>query len=558
MKISLILTGLAVFTCSPFAHAKSSYDSLPAVKKGGNFNDVVSMTPVTFNPLLTTDAESQDLAGQFYFGLFGIDGETYEYYPVLAEKMEVSKDKKTYSFTLNPRARWTDGTPVTSDDIEFTFQKLMDPKVEGAALRGYYEGVTFKKTDAAHFTFTVEHPKFNTLEFISGFAPVQKKQFEKEEDFNKSRENLRPIGTGPYKFKSLSRDQSIVFERDKNWWGKDLPQFKARFNFDTITTKIIQDPTLRYEKLIKGEIDQTTLTSDQFVTQVQVVDKDRIGKSPKDGKSVWADMLRSDSPMGWFGIALNLKDPRFSSVGTRKGLAYLIDYQGVFEKCFYGTMEQSVSPFNSKSNNVAPELKSQKNWYRFDVAKAAEYFKKDGWVHAEGDSFLSKTISGKKTMFKFSLRYASQSPAQGKTAQLLKEIFKKSGVDLDLRPMDMTSLYKDFEDSEFDAIVMAWTGGGMYPDPKQLWSTEAMKGGSNRVSYSNPKVDELIKKANLEFDRKKRSLILQQIGKILYDEVPYIFVGERHFVLQGMNSRIKAPKFIEKFGSSVAKDLFYE
>ena len=82
--------------------------------------------------------------------------------------------------------------------------------------------------------------------------------------------------------------------------------------------------------------------------------------------------------------------------------------------------------------------------------------------------------------------------------------------------------------------------------------------GSNKVNYSNPKVDELIKKANLEFDRKKRAKLLQEIGEILYDDVPYIFTVERHYLLQGFNSRFKSPKWLERYSTSPAVELFHE
>jgi peptide/nickel transport system substrate-binding protein/microcin C transport system substrate-binding protein len=557
MKFNQSLCLLTLFLALS-ANAKTSYESYPSVKKGGVFTDTLGITPMTMVPMLAQDIEAMEMGSQFYLPLFGKDGETYEDYAALAEKVEISKDRKDYTYTLNSKARWSDGSPVTSDDVEFTFQKLMDPKVEAAALRGYFEGVSLTKIDGLRFKFHTETPKFNTLSTFNEFQAIQKKQFEKEADFNKTREALRPIGNAAYKLKTFSRDQVVTLERDLNWWGKDLPQFKARFNFDLINFKIISDSTLRYEKLIRGEIDTTILTSDQYVTQVNGVDKARFGKTPKDGKSVWADKLKTDGPMGWFGMALNAKTPVLSSVKTRKGIAYLIDYESITQKAFFGTMEQSVSPFGSNSDNVAAELKNPKNRYHLDLAKAAELFKADGWVHEPNAPFLMKEINGKKVPFHFVLKFPPSSPAQSKAAQMLKEIFKKAGVDLELRAMDGTALYKDFEESNFEANFMGWGGGSLDPDPKQLWSTDSIKGGSNKVSYSNPKVDALIKKANVEFNRKKRSKLLQEIGSMLYDELPYIFICERHFVLQGTTSRIKSPKWMERFGAGVAKDLFYE
>ena len=556
MKISsLILLSLLGF--GPLGLAATSYEKMPVPKKGGTFTDVLGLTPRTMIPMLATDVESMEIGSYFYLPLFAKDGQTWDDYPQLAEKLDVSPDKKTYTYTLHRAARWSDGSPVTSDDAEFTFKKLMDPKTDAAAVRSYYEGVVFEKVNERTFRFKIERPRFNTRTSLNEFQILQKKQFENESDFNRSKEALKPVGNGPYRFKSLSRDQRVVLERDQNWWAKDLPAFKSRFNFDTIQFKIIQDPTLRYEKLLQGEIDQTTLTSDQFVTQVNGVDRERFGKSPKDGKKVWADKLKTDGAMGWLGMALNLKHPILSSIKTRTGLAYLIDYAGITEKAFYGTMEQSVSPFNSASDNVHPSLKNPANRYRFDPKKATELFLADGWKKDPSSAVFVKEIDGKKVPFKFLLKFPLASPAQSKSAQMLKEVFKKQGVELELRAMDATAIYKDFEDSNFEAMLMGWSGS-MEPDPKQIWSSESIKGGSNKVFYSNPKVDALIAKANLEFNKKARTRMLQDIGKTLYEELPYIFICERHFVLQGMSSRIKSPLWIEKFGSSSAKEMFYE
>ncbi len=556
MKISILIL-LTLGLIPLHADAATSYEKFPTQKKGGTFTDVAGMTPRTMVPMLATDVESMEMGSLFYLPLFSKDGQTWEDYPSLAEKLEISKDRKVYTYTLNAKARWSDGTPVSAEDVEFTFQKLMDPKTEAAALRSYFDGVQFEKVDARTFRFKIEKPKFNTLTSFNEFQPLQKKQFQGESDFNKTKEGLKPVGNGPFRFKSLSRDQRVVVERDQSWWAKDLPAFKSRYNFDVLQFKIIQDPTLRYEKLLQGEIDQTILTSDQFVTQVNGVDRERFGKSPQDGKKVWADKLKSSGPMGWLGIALNLKNPMLSSLKTRKGLAYLVDYSAITEKAFYGTMEQSVSPFNSASENVHPSLRGQENRYRFDPKKAAELFEQDGWKKDPASPVLVKEIAGKKVPFKLQLKFPLASPAQSKSAQMLKEVFKKQGVELELRAMDSTAIYKDFEDSNFEAMMMGWSGT-MEPDPKQIWSSESMKGGSNKVYYSNPKVDALILKANFEFNRKARTKMLQEIGKILYEELPYIFVCERHFVLQGMNSRIKSPIWIEKFGSSSAKEMFYE
>lgn len=536
----------------------SVYTQFPVPKKGGTFFDSTRMNPIALNPVITSNLDDRPLVSLLYLTLMTRDPETYAQVPLLAEKVEASADRKEYTFTLRKDAKWTDGTPVTTDDIVFTFEKTMDPKIDAAAQRSFLQGVTIEKIDALKFKFKVEVPKFNSLDFLSSFQPIQKAQFEKEADFNKSRENLRPIGNTGYKFKSISRDQSVIFEYVPGWWGEKDPEFRATHNFQTIHYRILADDTLAYERALKGEVDALKLSADKYVTQARGVDKDRVGTKPNSGKVVWAEQFKSDGSLPWFGIALNYKNPMFSKK-TRQALAWLTDYETINQKAFFGLTEKCLTPFGTRGPNLDPKFKNPSNQYRFDPKKGMALLKEDGWADTDGDNLLDKVINGKKTTLRFEVKFSAQNGPANSTVQILKESFKKAGVELTLRPMEGAALYKDFEEKNFDACFMGWGGGSIFPDPRQIWHSSSSQGnGSNSVSYANPQVDQLIDRANLEFDSKKRAKLLQQIGSLLYEDVPYIFLIERRFVLQMVNSRIRSPKWMFKYSTEVAKDLFYQ
>jgi ABC-type transport system substrate-binding protein len=499
-----------------------------------------------------------DMASQFYLPLLEKDADTLKDSPVLASGVVISKDKKEYTYTLRSDAKWSDGTSVTSDDVEFTFQKIMDPKVDAAVLRGFFEGVTFRKIDPLKFSFQVIEPKFNTLSVLNEFTPVQKKQFEKEADLNKSKEGMRPVGNSAYVLKTLSRDQSIVLERMPKWWGDAVPVFKNRFNFNTLVFRIVADPTLRYEKLIRGEIDTTPLTSDQYVNQVKGVDQSKFGATRESGKSLWADRFKTSRALSWAGIAINLKHPWLASLGVRKALAHLVNYEDVIQKGFMGTASRCVSPFGSSGRYVSARLKSPSSRFMFDPKKARELLLQEGFKQVPGESFFVKDLNGKRQPLRFVFKFMNESPAQQRVAQILKESFKKAGVDLELRPEDQGVMYQSLHKKDFDLAFSGWGAGGVQPDPRQLWATSSIEGGSNSTWFSNPAVDELIKKANVEFNEGKREKLIQKIGDIIYDEIPYIFLMERDFVLAALQSRVKSEKWIRKYGSDLAKDLFFE
>jgi ABC-type transport system substrate-binding protein len=558
MKLTTSFRMVCLAILCAWAFEGRSAGAYPEVKKGGTLTDTISMSPLTLVPMLTTDAVSSEMSGLFYLPLIGKDSDTWKDVPMVAESVKVSKDKKEYTYTLRKDAKWSDGTPVTATDMEFTYQKLMDPKTQAAVYRAHFQGVSFKKVNEGSFSLRIEEPKYNTLLQFNDFRIIQKKQFEKESDINTTKEAMRPVGNGPFLFKSFSRDQSFVVTRDPNWWGRDLPAFQGSFNFDQITFRIIADATLRYEKFVRGELDLISLTSDQFVNQVSGVDQAKFGKTRDEGKSLWASKFKSDRPQSWFGLAFNFRDPRLASLPFRRAIASLVDVDALVEKAFLGTASRAVSPFGTYTDNVSPRLRDKGNWTRFDMKAATAGLEKEGYSRDPASPFFVREVGGKKLPLKLVLRLMSGSPAQMRAGQILKETFKKAGVDLELRAMDSSAFFKDIHEGEFELALLGWSGGDIQPDPEQHFSTSAAKGGSNYGAYSNPKVDLLIQTANKEFDLKKRQKLIQQIGDILYDELPYVFILERNMVLGALNSRIKSPKWIERFGTALARDLFYE
>lgn len=537
----------------------SSYEKLPAAKKGGTLYVSLSNNPKVINPVVSSDANSTALEPYLWASLFTEDSETLQPLPYLAETYTVSADRKSYTFVLNKNAKWQDGTPVTTEDVKFTFDTIMDEKVDAAAFRSYIEGITVEVKDTHTFVFKVKEPKFDTLRSLYLITIIQKKQFAGEKDFNTSKGILNPIGNGPYVLKTFSRDQRIELERNKDWWGYKVPHLKNRHNPDKIVFRIIPDINLEYERFLKGEIDVMSYGgagAEIFAKKIRGTDKSKVGDRPHSGKSVWATEIENKAPRGYAYVGWNLRRPYFSSKKTRQALAHLADTQQISEKVFYGYQFQSTSPFGSLTMNSDPELRKPGKMITYDVKKALQLLREDGWTDSDKDNVLDKVIDGKKVPFKFVLRYNSNNPARGKIAQILKENFKKAGINIDIRAMEWNAYLEDIDKRDFDAIIMGWTATP-YPNPKQIWHTDSEKNqGSNFVSFSNKKVDELIDKANLEFDLAKRSKILQEINRILYDEQPYMWLVEPKSMLASFSSKVKAPVWAMAYDVSPPVDIY--
>lgn len=532
------------------------YDSLPSAKKGGELNFKLASDPKVMNPVLSSDAESGSLEGYLWMNLMTIDPDTLDYLPALATSYSISNDKKSYTFTLNKEARWQDDTPVTADDIKFTFDTIMNTKVNAAALRSYYQGVTLRVKDPLTVTFSVEEPRFDHLFVFSLFTPIQKKQFEKSPDFNKDKGIMNPIGNGPYVFEKYERGQKVVFKRNKTWWALSQPHYKNRFNIDTINLRIVSDPNLGYEKFIKGDIDALGFTAEQWNTKVTGLDKEKFGSSAQSGKNIWALKEENNFPKIYSYVGLNLRKPIFADEKTRTALAHLVNYKKIVEKVYYNLAIQSTSPFGSMTANSDPELRNADNMVAFNKSKAMALLKEAGWK-SDGSGRLVKEIDGKTIPFEFNLDIASISPTAPKIAQILKEDFKTSGIKINIKSLEWHTLIDKTQNHDFDAVILGWTST-LFPNPKQIWDSKSQEnGGSNYVGYNNPEVDALIAQANQEFDISKRNLLMQKLNRIIYKDKPYLFLIEQKYILEGLNSKIRSPKWLSKYSGSADSDLFY-
>jgi ABC-type transport system substrate-binding protein len=538
-----------------YERIQSYYDKMPTAKKGGSLHFQLSNDPKVMNPLLSDDSESNAVEGYLWMPLFSLDPDNLGYIPALATNYTISQDKRHYTFKLNEMAKWQDGTPVISDDVKFTFDTLMDPKTHSAALRSYYEGVSLEIIDKYSFKFTVQEPKFDTLNFLVSFTPIQKKQFVNSKDFNNDKGIMNPIGNAAYTMDKYLRSQKIVFKRNKNWWASNFSQYKNRYNPDEIILDIISDPNLAYEKFLKGDIDEVSFTAEQWNNKVIGTDKDKFGKSPSQ-KNIWALKFQNKSPKPYSFIAWNFKTPLFQDVKTRTALSYLVDYKKINENVYFNLYTQSTSPFGSFTENSDSELRKKNKMISYDRNKAISLLKEAGWKN-DGSGVLYKEISGKKLLFEFTLETNSNNPSRLKIAQIVKENFKTAGIKVNIRSTEWNSFLDNINKRKFDAIILAWTGS-IFPNAKQIWDSKSEKDeGSNFISYNNPKVDELIKKANLEFDSLKRNKIMQEINQIIYADQPYTFLSEVNFILEGLNSKISSSRWAAPYELGAASDMFY-
>ncbi len=501
--------------------------------------------------MLVDDIPSRAVIDILFAHLMRYDPAMNRYHAELAEAVKVSKDQREYRFTLRKSAAWDDQTPITTEDAEFTFNTIMSDKTDSASTRVLFQGFGFEKISPLEFKIKVNQPNVNTLSSIlNHFILIQKKQFEKVSDFNTSAETLKPVTSGPYRLKSVIRDQKIELERKKNGWVFSLPEYQNRYRFESIVYRIIPDPSLAYERWIKGEIDLLEMNAETYAMKAHGIDREKVGTDAGSGKRLWAKHFITQAPATYGFLGWNLKRPQFESKKTRQALARLIPYEEIIRKVYHGEASRCVSPFGSNTANTAADQKNHA--FHFDPSLGLKGLNEDGWNDAGQTGVLTKTVNGKPFPFELTLLYNLESPPRAKVAQIIQEQFKRAGIRVKIEALEYNAMMERLNHHDFDAVLMGWGKGNLHAESKQYWhSTSADGGGSNFGSYSNPAADRLIEKASSELNPEIHDQLNQKLARIIYDDQPYAFLTEMQGFMAGFNrDRIKSRIWARPYDSS--------
>ena len=454
--------------------------------------------PGTLNPLTARDvAENRVNSNKIYETLITRDNESLELVPLLAESWEISEDKLTYTFKLKENIKWHDGKPFTSEDVVYSYNSIMNPKVDAPQLRAYYQEIQkVEALDEYTVKFTYARPYFLALEFCGGMPIIPKHIFE-EGDINKNPAGRHPIGTGPYIFSKWETGREIVLEKNPEYWGE-------KPKIDKIVFKIINDPNVAFQVLRKGEIDFSGLTPIQWEKQSNTDQfKNSINKH-----SYFAPNYRF---IGW-----NIDKPFFTDNRVRKAMTHLVDRKLILEKIQYNLGAIVTNPFYLKSKEYDHSIQP----YSYDPERAKELLNEAGWIDTNSDGIRDK--DGVK--FEFEFLIPNGSDTSEKISTIIKEELDKVGIAMKIRRIEWAVFVQKLNERKFDAVTLGWSMG-VETDPFQVWhSSQVSGGGSNFVGFKNEEVDKIIEEARQEFDRKKRIELYKKFIHIIHEEQPYTFL----------------------------------
>lgn len=479
-----------------------------------------------FNPISSQDAYSSKLHAMVLDSLLTRDVDTYKWKPALAESWEIAKDKTTFTFKLKEGIKFHDGKPITAEDVKFSFDVIFDNDYNTAHRRPYFEGIKeVKIIDPRTVVFVAKTQYYKnfdtaaTLEIIPKHFYGNKKN---KKDFTK-----KIVGSGPYTLDKYQRGKRYVLKKYKDWYGHKVKEENgANYRSDKIIIKFVKESNVSLEMLKKGKLDFEALTPEDFV-------KKTTGKIW--GTKVHKVKTRNKVPKGYSFIGWNFKHPILKDRNVRLALYHLVNRKMMIDKFEYGMSVPANGPVYPSSPYAVKDLPT----VDFNPTKANELLKKSGWKDSDGDGVLDKVVNGKKT--KFEITILEPNKEFEKYLTVFKEDAKKQGVVLNIKLIEWNSFLKLLDERKFDAVRLGWTAVIDW-DPKQIWHSSSIKGGSNFISYSNPEVDKLTDKARLIHDRAERIAVLSKAQKLIVNDFPYVWFTYKEDTLYAYTDEVVRPK----------------
>lgn len=463
----------------------------------------IAAEPPSLNNLSMTEEAVIDVNQYVFDKLVKIDLDTLEYKPALAVSWETKSDHRTFIFHLRRDARWHDGVPFTAHDVEASFEQIMRPDFDTPSLKASYQDIeSYKALDDYTVECRYKKEYFLAFDFCATMYLAPKHLMEKQKDFAASDFSRHPIGTGPYRFKEWVTNTKIVLERNEDYWGPK-PAIK------TIEFRMIPDASVALQILKKGDLDVLELSS--------VIQWTRQTNSQKFlnkfSKYVYTSLQYNY--LGW-----NNARPLFADVRVRTALAHLVDLDTINETLNGGLGQTITGPFflYSKQNNphVLP--------LKYDVAKAKALLKEAGWEDHNGDGVLDRAGQS----FDFTFIYPSASVTSERIAPILKEDFAQVGIKMTIQRLEWGAYLERILSRDFEATLSAWSTPLEY-DPCQVWDASLVKEerSYNFISFVDEEASDLIRRARVEMDQKKRNELYWKFQERLYALQPITFLYTR-------------------------------
>jgi peptide/nickel transport system substrate-binding protein len=520
----------------PFTRVRAA-TTRPGYAKGGWLVDAFGNTVGKLSPLLTTDAYGSQVQSYVLESLADRDPDTLAWKPLLSRSWEITDNTKAYNeaveklkaagkkedeiakdasvpdaiqvkFKMRDGLRFSDGTPLTAEDVVFTYAFTMNPEINSPRDKAYLSRIkNVEKTADDEVTFTFHEPYFEAFDLAATMGILAKHfygQF-KPEEYNNSVGYL--FGSGPYRLedpKSWKPGTLIQLVRNERYWG-------VQPAFDRLVWQEITNDVAHLQAFRNGDIDAFGAFPEQY--KEMIADADLVARTQH---------FEYQNPVGGYRfVAWNQlrggKPTFFADKRVRQAMTMLLDRERMIQEVALGYAKLATGPFNPASKQFNPDVKP----WSHDVERAKAQLKDAGFQDRDGDGLIEDAGG---TPFKFKLTYPGGNANYEKMALAMKDAYARAGIVLEPDPLDWAVMLERMTKKDFDAISLGWTAGIESDIYQMFHSSQSVAEGDNVISYQSPRLDELIMRARTTVDEARRMPLWREAHAVLHEDQPYTFL----------------------------------
>ena len=485
----------------------------------------------SFNPFIIKGSPAPGV-GLVYESLMTASAdEPFTQYGLLAETVDIADDRRTVTFVLREAARFSDGTPVTSADVEFSFNTL---KADGSPLyRYYYANVESLETpDERTVVFHLAEGVNPELALIIGQVPVLSKAYWADRDFTDSTLDI-PLGSGPYVVERFETGRFVVYKRNPDYWGWDLPVMRGQYNFERLRFDEYRDANVAVEALKSGAYDfRLENVAKTWATGYDI---------PARREGVFkTDSFPHHRTQGMQGFAFNLRRPQFQDPRVRRALALAFDFEWSNENLFYGQYTRTRSYFDNSelaavglpgpleldvleplrgqipdevfTTEYQPPSTAGEGGLRANLREALTLLQEAGWT------FKDRKLVNAQTGQPFAFEILLVQPDFERIVLPYIQSLERLGIDARARTVDQAQYINRLNEYDFDMVVSSWAQSeSPGNEQREFWGTEAAQqpGSRNVTGLADPAVDALIEQLIAAPDRETLVARVRALDRVL-------------------------------------------
>lgn len=478
--------------------------------------------PLTLNPLSAEGESGRPVLEYIFEPLLSLDDDRLAWKPRLARKYEVREDGRVVRFELRPDAKWSDGRPVTAQDVKFTFDAIFQDRFKAYYLLPFYADFREVRVISPRVVeFVAKRKYFGNLIQSASLLILPKHVYEKPRVD-------QPVGSGPYRLEAWTRGRGLALVNNPHWWGRREPAWKTSYRSKSIYLQVIKDDVMAAQMLKRGEIDYVAFKPEGYMRASSILRGQRV------------ERVRNEQPSRISQIMFNLRDPRFEDRRVRRALARLVDRPFLVRALYHGHASPGRGPWYGASRAADPTITAP----AYDPATAAAELTEAGWVY---DAKLGVRVNGGREL---AFEVVTAEPSLVRALTVVSADAAKAGVKIGVRLLDPSAYAKTLEARSFAAAATVWDGAYVDFDPyTEFHSAE----GLNFTGYANARTDALLKSVRETFAPAGRQALLRAAYREIVRDAPYVFLLDETDTFYAVSARVKRERAYYRFTNGVAR-----